>query len=220
MPVRTKRELEKAAALLETLRSLSDAEKDDLDFSVAEVAAMTGEDPKQIHRARERVENEEILRAREKLEKGEHIGQQRTHIKDTDLESIQFVKKGLKYKYPARAVEKYLDDCKKAADATALKIQSMKRGGIYGFQSWLTEAMPLDQWPFSIQPDGRPMDMCAAIALEKLTGEAESLNIREFTERIADMASRSFHDTQAVAIEEATLKPEPAMRRSGQRIDD
>jgi len=181
---------------------------------------MTGEDPKQIHRARERVENEEILRAREKLEKGEHIGQQRTHIKDTDLESIQFVKKGLKYRYPARAVEKYLDDCKNAANATALKIQSMKRGGIYGFQSWLTEATPLDQWPFSIQPDGRPMDMCAAIALDKLTGEAESLTIREFGERVADAVSHSFHDDEAVALDEITSKPEPTIRRSGQRIDD
>jgi len=34
MPVRSKRELEKAASLLGTLRSLSEAEKDDLDFQL------------------------------------------------------------------------------------------------------------------------------------------------------------------------------------------
>jgi len=39
-----------------------------------------------------------------------------------------------------------------------------------GFQAWIATNSPVDEWPFSIRADGRPLDICAAILLGELTG--------------------------------------------------
>lgn len=204
--IRSAKELAQGAALIAALQAMPELVKEQKLFTVAEVAAILDEDPKQIHRAREKVES--------------GPKEDDEPISETDLESIPFVKVGLKYKYPAPGIEQYLNDRMAAFNKTKKKIQGMMRGSTLGFQTWLAEASPLEKWPFSIQADGRPMDMCAAIILGKTTGDAESLTIREFGTRAADAALRAFHDAEAEAVIGVVSKPVEPKRRSGQRIDD
>lgn len=204
--IRSAKELAQGAALVAALQTMPESVKEQKLFSVAEVAAILDEDPKQIHRAREKVENG----PREDDEP----------IASTDLESVPFVKVGVKYKYPASGIEKYLEDRMAAFNKTKKKIQGMMRGPELGFQTWLAEASPLETWPFSIQADGRPMDMCTAIILGKTTGDAESLTIREFGTRAADAAARAFHDAEAESIKGVVSKPVPKESGRRQRIDD
>lgn len=121
-----------------------------------------------------------------------------------DIASIDYVPPRPTVKYSAQDLEDYL---KRLYAATKVRGVGMARqpgkpnaAAVLGFQSWLASASPLDKWPFSIQPDGRPMDICAAIITGNLTGTAEDLTIREFGERVADAASRSFHEAEARAL--------------------
>lgn len=69
-----------------------------------------------------------------------------------------------------------------------------------GFQAWTAIATPVDEWPFSIRADGRPMDLCAAIALGELTGVAERLTLRQFSERLAHASGQAFQEHERDAL--------------------
>lgn len=60
------------------------------------------------------------------------------------------------------------------------------------------------------------MDPCAAIIVGKLTGKAEALTIHEFGDRVADAASRAFHQAAARALDRVApnAKTAPSVRRS------
>lgn len=76
-----------------------------------------------------------------------------------------------------------------------------------GIHRWMSEASPAETWGFSIQPDGRPMDLSQAIATSNLTENAERLTLREFGTRLADASSASFHDSEAAALWGASASP-------------
>ncbi|MEI8159134.1 MAG: hypothetical protein WCH60_19925 [Burkholderiales bacterium] len=57
------------------------------------------------------------------------------------------------------------------------------------FMGWMQTADAVSTWPFSIQKDGRPMDLHTAMMEDKLTGKAERLNLREFSDRLANVAN-------------------------------
>lgn len=77
-------------------------------------------------------------------------------------------------------------------------------------------AMPVETWPFAIQRDDRPMDMCAAIVAGKLTGKAEALTLRAFSERVADASARAFHLAEARELDRVArrVKVAPRARRA------
>jgi hypothetical protein len=54
---------------------------------------------------------------------------------------------------------------------------------------WMQTADAISTWPFSIQKDGRPLDLHTAMLEDKLTGKAERLNLREFSDRLANVAN-------------------------------
>ena len=58
-----------------------------------------------------------------------------------------------------------------------------------GFMGWMQTADAISTWPFSIQKDDRPLDLHTAMVEDKLTGKAERLNLREFSERLANAAN-------------------------------
>lgn len=91
--------------------------------------------------------------------------------------------------YPASEIEDYLARFEAAVAAKRRQVR-LALPPILGVQSWLASASatPLEHWPFSIQRDGRPMDLCVAIIAGKLTGKAEALTIREFGDRMAKTA--------------------------------
>jgi hypothetical protein len=57
------------------------------------------------------------------------------------------------------------------------------------FMGWMQTADAISTWPFSIQKDDRPLDLHTAMVEDKLTGKAERLNLREFSERLANAAN-------------------------------
>ena len=157
-------------------------------YSVSEVAAMISPDPKQLHRAR--------AAQQLAIDNG-------TRIEPGSLESISCVSVGKgRFEYSAEAIHNYLRGKRAQEKERELKIQALTGlNAVLAFQTWLCEASPMDTWPFSIQADGRPIDLCAAIIADKLTGEAERLTLREFGERAADAASRAFHRAEAEALD-------------------
>lgn len=85
-----------------------------------------------------------------------------------------------------------------------------------GFQTWLQEATAIETWPFTIRPDGRPIDMLGALENGQLTGKAERLTPREFGDRMAQAASEAFHRNEAKALEaEASTAAKAGAQMSG-----
>jgi hypothetical protein len=196
------KELLQAAALISSIKQVDAKDRADLRFTVAEVAAMLRVDPKQLHRAR--VDQEELLA----------LGGNSKNQKKIDpllLESIPCIpSSGGRYAYSAEAIHDYLNRVRKAEQDLAYKIQAMTGlNAVLGFQSWLCTMMPTDTWPFSIQQDGRPIDLCAAIVLGQLTGDAELLTIREFSDRAAHASAKAFHDAESEILKVETSMPNP-----------
>jgi len=101
-----------------------------------------------------------------------------------------------------------------AAQAQAERIAaSMGLNAVLAFHAWACDATPIDTWPFSIQSDGRPLDFCAAILSDRLTGEVEWLTLREFSDQLADVAAKTFHTNQADALDEVTLPGRTALKK-------
>jgi len=88
-----------------------------------------------------------------------------------------------------------------------------------GFQSWLTMGSSSDTWPFCIQPDGRPLDMAEAIATGKLNDDIERLNLREFSTRLADAASRASSRGEKTSLSKAAKLPKPKIVESESKWD-
>lgn len=183
-------------AMRALLRSIPDEEKMSYEVAVASTCVALHCDPSTLYEAR---------RKRTDWEK------KKQPIAPLDLASLPFVKKSQPV-YTAFDLLAYID---KTAQARGLKLADQHNprkypgavGAVLGFQSWLGEAGPKEQWPFAIQKDGRPRDLIAA----QLAGEAgedfEWLTIREFGERCADAASRGAISEEARAIRVGTPKP-------------
>lgn len=197
------KELLQAAALISSIKQVDAKDRADLRFTVAEVAAMLRVDPKQLHRAR--ATQEELLDLASKNPKN------KKRIDPLLLESIPCLLTGNgRYDYSGEAIHEYLNRVRKAEQDQAYKIQALTGlNAVLGFQSWLSSAMPTDTWPFSIQSDGRPIDLCAAIILGRLTGDAELLTLREFSDRAAHASGKAFQNAEREILNTAIRKPNP-----------
>jgi hypothetical protein len=158
-------------------------------FEVGDAAALLSVDPKTLQRKRK--ERDEILKNGDEPD-------------PLDISSIAYVPPRPTVKYLAQDLEDFL---RRLAEATKAPYSAKSKMpgkpaalAVLGFQPWLSIASPIDTWPFSIQPDGRPMDLCAAILTGKLTGKAEHLTIREFGERAADAASMAYQRSEALVL--------------------
>ena len=69
-----------------------------------------------------------------------------------------------------------------------------------GFQSWLSYGDGASTWPFCIQSDGRPLDMCEALETGRLTEDARRLTIGEFVTTLADAVSKADARTEKVQL--------------------
>lgn len=110
--------------------------------------------------------------------------------------------------YFASDIVDYLDRLYATVDRSFLKRGAAPSSDpkTRGFQSWLSFGASSDTWPFCIQPDGRPLDMAEAIATGRLNDVIERLNLREFSIRLADAASRGASSEEARAIRVGTQK--------------
>lgn len=110
--------------------------------------------------------------------------------------------------YFASDIVDYLDRLYATVDRSFLKRGAAPSTDpmMRGFQSWLSFGSPADTWPFCIQPNGRPLDMAEAIATGRLNDDIERLNLREFSTRLADAASRGSSSEEARSIRAATPK--------------
>lgn len=72
-----------------------------------------------------------------------------------------------------------------------------------GFQSWLSYGDAASTWPFCIQPDGRPLDMCEALVTDRLTEDACRLTIGEFATTLADAVSKAHTRNERDELAEA-----------------
>jgi hypothetical protein len=113
--------------------------------------------------------------------------------------------------YLAQDVLDYLERRAKLVDRSFLKRGSADPA-MRGLQSWMSFAGPAETWPFSIQEDGRPLDMAEAIRTGRLTEEAQRLNLREFCDRLADAASRTGTDRERAEIARRTPRARAAKR--------
>lgn len=82
-------------------------------------------------------------------------------------------------------------NAKKEQERAAGALNSTHRA----FGTFMQTATGSDTWPFSIQSDGRPLDLYSAILDGTLTGKAERLNLREFSARLANVADAE-HSSQ------------------------
>lgn len=187
--VSTAKDIEHHAEKIAALLAIKPSVKPLYFFEVGDVAALLNVDAKTLQRKRK--ERDAILAKKEEPD-------------PLDISSIDYVPPRPTVKYSAQDLEDYL---KRLYAATKVRGVSFARQpgtpkaiAVLGFQTWLTSASPFEKWPFSIQPDGRPMDICAAIITGKLTGKAEDLTIREFGERVSDAASLAFHGGESKAI--------------------
>lgn len=191
---RTPSDILKGTALLAALRAKPEDQKMASAFSVAEASLILGESQKALHRARA-ARDEELAKK----------PADRRPIDPLSLESIACVPVSKKFKYPASEIEDYLARFEEAVAGKRRLVRSAMPP-ILGFQSWLATVTPIETWPFSIQRDGRPMDMCAAIAAGKLTGKAEALTLRAFSERVADASAKAFHLAEARELDRVARK--------------
>ena len=187
------KDIESHAARIAALMAIKPEVKPHYFFEVGDACALLGVDAKTLQRKRKLRDT--------LLSNGEDPD-------PLDLSSVPYVPPRPAVKYSAQDLEDFLKRLYAATKSHKVKLPPSpgKRQAVaaLGFQTWMATASPLDAWPFSIQPDGRPMDLCAAIITGKLTGKAESLTLRMFAERVADVASRSFHEAEADEVEMAS----------------
>lgn len=179
------------------VRSVSDADAEWIEMTVDEVCTILNKSPKTLQRARD---------ARDALGKGEEAD-------GTSLASIPYIPPGpdgLSYAYLMSEIKAFWRRRIKAAqsEVEAEPIPVVQGiGTARGFQSFMASALPTDTWPFSIQADGRPMDMFLAMELGLLTGKAERLTLREFGDRLSHAASSGFHGSEADELRNVTRDP-------------
>ena len=179
-------------------------------YKVATVCVLHDVDPKTLFKAR---------RERDKA-----MANDPASIHPLSLESIPYLDKPPHPVYSAQDLIDYDDRIARARTLPKIEQSNWKHypeptpsPPILGFQSWLVEATPTQLWPFSIQADGRPLDMIAATLTDRVTEEFEWLTIREFGVRAADTASAAFARAQAQEIDNAaksaTSAPDPTDTR-------
>jgi hypothetical protein len=187
-------EIEEHAAKLAALMSIPAAVKPMFFFEVGDVAALLRVDPKTLQRKREARDKALRLKADAELA-GAARGEQ---IDPLDIASIPYVPPAPTVKYAASELEDYLLRLLATSKSKPPANPGFSLPGTFrGFQSWLSTATPLDTLPFSIQADGRPLDLCLAIAAGLLTGAAERLTIREFGERLAHASAAGYASDEA-----------------------
>jgi hypothetical protein len=106
--------------------------------------------------------------------------------------------------YFAQDVAKYLKRLRNASKASGMLPSAIQLDGI---RCWMSTASAVDTWPFSIQPDGRPIDLMDALSHGQLTGDARRLTLRDFATQLALTAAAEFHATEAAAIREESAPP-------------
>lgn len=194
--VSTAKDIESHAAILEALFAIKPEIKPLYYLEVGDVCAVLRVDAKTLQRKRKQ---RDAL-----LDKGEDPD-------PLDISSIPYVPPKPTVKYSAQDLEDFLKRLHALTKShrVALPAAPAKRQAVavLGFQTWMAAASPVDTWPFSIQPDGRPMDLCAAIILGKLTGKAELLTLRMFAERCADISAGAFQEGEADQIAMISRKP-------------
>lgn len=185
--VSTPQEIQEHAAKIGALMSISPLVKPLFFFEAGDVAALLRVDTKTLQR--KRTERDAALLAGREID-------------PLDIASIPFARPAPTVKYSAQDLEDYLrrvsEDAKGAR--TEMRPAFSLGASFMGFQAWAAIATPVDEWPFSIRADGRPMDLCAAIALGELTGEAERLTLRQFSERLAHASGRAFQEHERNAL--------------------
>ena len=163
--------------LVRSLTALSADERQFFMLSPNETAALLNVSIGTLDRAR--------LKRRQATEQG-------LAISPTSLASLPFSQpeKEGNVRYFLKHAFEYLKRLIKAAemDEPAASVDS----GMTGVQRWMAIASPSDTWPFSIQPDGRPMDLMTAVSEKCLSDNAERLTLREFGSRLADAAAASY----------------------------
>lgn len=203
-------EINERAAKLAALFEIKPSIKPYFMFEVADAAALLLVDEKTLQRRRAR--RDALLKAGEEPD-------------PLDIESIPYVPPNPSVKYTAQALEDYLKRVAMAANAgrrggPSSVAEALERAepasaravDLMGFQTWLSSALPESTWPFSIQPDGRPLDLCAAIVQGKLTGKAERFTIRDFGNRVAEASAKAFHDAERAELYQVAAQ---CIRRSG-----
>lgn len=180
------------------VRSISDADAAWIEMTVDEVCTLFNKGPKTLKRARDA--RDETLGAGK--------------VPDaTSLASIPYIPPGpdgLSYAYLMSEIKAFRLRRIKAAqsEVEAEPIPAVQGIGTdRGFASFMASAMPSDTWPFSIQADGRPMDMFLAMESGLLTGKAERLTLREFGDRLSDAASSGFHASEADELRNVSRDP-------------
>lgn len=185
--VSTPQSIAEHAALLVALSSIPTSEKSIFFFEAGEVAALLRVDTKTLQRKRK--ERELALTSG-------------ASISDIDIASIAYVPPAPVVRYPASEVEAYLRRLSAASAASARPFGLTRSEGAFymGFQAWMSTASPTDDWAFSIDGAGRPMDITAAIILGMTTGTAERLTLRQFAERVADCSGAEFQGQERAEL--------------------
>lgn len=182
------------AAMLAALESLPSAIKPIFLFKAGEVAALL------------RVDTKTLQRKRAQRERAAEAGEE---IDGIDIASIPFAPISSGIRYSAAEIESYLRRVSQATGASAnpFGLTRSAASSFMGFQIWMSTATPVDDWPFTIARDGRPMDLAAAIILGQTTGEASRMTLRQFAEASAHLSGRDFQDEQSRQIEAVTARP-------------
>ena len=193
---------DKVAAMGQVRKVLRSIAKEDLatfPLQVGAVSVLLDKDPKTLHAAR--------VTREEKLERKEVIP-------PIWLESIPYVGTPTAATYMALDIVEYLD---RLALAPTLKgwEQNLPKSypnlnlprSFLGFQSWLAHAEVTELWPFAIQPDGRPMDVIAAILSEQVGDDVRWLTIRQFGDLAADAATHRHVKVEQSGIGDVTRVP-------------
>ena len=177
---------------LAVLKAMSDAIEKGLDeawpLSPKQVSALTGRKPKTLER--DRREQRSIIEGN----KGKPLAEQ-VKIDPLHPMSLPYLPPSVterEVQYIVSDLLAYLKRRAKTVDRSFLRrAQSQEDPALRGLQSWLSTATASDTWPFCIQEDGRPLDICEAFATKRLTEDAVRLNISEFTEQLAKAVSKA-----------------------------
>lgn len=202
--VSSAKDIESHAARLAALLAIKPEVKPNYFFEVGDACALLGVDAKTLQRKRKLRDT--------LLTKGEDPD-------PLDLSSIPYVPANPSVKYSAQDLEDFFKRLYAVTKSHRVRLPESpgrrQAVAVLGFQTWMAAASPIDTWPFSIQSDGRPMDLCAAIILGKLTGKAERLTIREFGERAAQAAGKAFADAERAELDGISRQIPP---RSAARV--
>lgn len=166
-----------------------------LDWEQRKALAKALSDPELAHLPLTPKEVSIILQRNEKT-----LEQDRREQTPADPSYLPYIKSGGKVLYRAGDVAAYLQRGLRVStrDATAPQVPPVA-GSIRGFSTmgdWLRHGGVEDRWAFSMQRDGRPIDLVSAIETSALTGDAAALTLGEFTEQLSSSVARAHFNRQ------------------------